>query len=365
MSSIHLWLREEVKEHEKRTALTPENCKKLLGKGFKITVEKFADRCVADAEYEAVGCTIVEGGTWPNAPADAYIVGLKELPEDGSPLKHKHIYFAHCFKEQGGWKELLGRFDVGGGHVLDIEFLTNEKNQRVAAFGFMAGFAGAAVGLMTYCAQNTGTTLGLISSYPNEAALLEKIGVDLKAAEAKAGKKPRAIIMGALGRCGSGAVSFLEKAGFAAEQIVKWDMAETKGGGPFPALMEHDIFINCIYLSKPIPPFLTEEMLNNDARQMSVLVDVSCDTSNPHNPLPFCNVDTTFDKPLHRITPTAGPALDIVAIDHLPTLLPLESSQHFSNDLMPTIEAIETIDTYAVWVKAKALFDEKMAASKM
>ena len=82
-----------------------------------------------------------------------------------------------------------------------------------------------------YCAQNTGTTLGLISSYPNEAALLEKIGVDLKAAEAKAGKKPRAIIMGALGRCGSGAVSFLEKAGFGAEQIVKWDMAETKGGG--------------------------------------------------------------------------------------------------------------------------------------
>ena len=68
---------------------------------------------------------------------------------------------------------------------------------------------------------------------------------------------------------------------------------------------------------------------------------------------------------MHRITPAAGPALDIVAIDHLPTLLPLESSQHFSNDLMPTIEAIATIDTYPVWVKAKKLFDEKMAASKM
>ena len=33
MSGIHLWLREEVKEHEKRTALTPENCQKLLAKG--------------------------------------------------------------------------------------------------------------------------------------------------------------------------------------------------------------------------------------------------------------------------------------------------------------------------------------------
>lgn len=364
-SPIHLWLREEVKEHEKRTALTPANCKTLLAKGFQITVEKFADRCVPDAEYEAAGCTIVEGGTWPDAPADCYIVGLKELPEDGSALKHKHIYFAHCFKEQGGWKELLGRFDAGGGHVLDIEFLTNDKNQRVAAFGFMAGFAGAAAGLMAYCAGQAGEPLGLIESYPNEAVLITKIKADLAVAEAKAGKKPRAIIMGALGRCGSGAVSFLTKAGFSDEQIVKWDMAETKGGGPFPGLLEHDVFINCIYLSKPIPPFLTEAMLNDGARELKVLVDVSCDTSNPHNPLPFCNVATTFDKPLHRITPAAGPPLDIVAIDHLPTLLPLESSQMFSDDLMETIENIAVIETYPVWVKAKALFDEKMAASKM
>jgi hypothetical protein len=54
------------------------------------------------------------------------------------------------FQQQGGWKELLGRFDKGGGHVLDIEFLTNEKGMRVAAFGFMAGFAGAAASIMAY-----------------------------------------------------------------------------------------------------------------------------------------------------------------------------------------------------------------------
>ena len=30
-------------------------------------------------------------------------------------------------QQQGGWKELLGRFDAGGGTILDIEFLTNDK----------------------------------------------------------------------------------------------------------------------------------------------------------------------------------------------------------------------------------------------
>jgi hypothetical protein len=31
----------------------------------------------------------------------------------------------------------------------------------------------------------------------------------------------------------------------------------------------------------------------------------------------------------------------VVAIDHLPTLLPLESSQHFARDLLPTIKVSE------------------------
>ncbi len=32
-------------------------------------------------------------------------------------------------------------------------------------------------------------------------------------------------------------------------------------------------------------------------RQLSVIVDVSCDTTNPNNPIPVYNVNTTFDKP--------------------------------------------------------------------
>jgi len=80
------------------------------------------------AHFHRVGCTLAEAGSWRNAPKDAYIIGLKELPEnDDSPLPHTHIMFAHCFKKQGGWKDVLSRFDRGQGLLLDLEFLNDEK----------------------------------------------------------------------------------------------------------------------------------------------------------------------------------------------------------------------------------------------
>jgi saccharopine dehydrogenase (NAD+, L-lysine forming) len=37
--------------------------------------------------------------------------------------------------------------------------------------------------------------------------------------------------------------------------VTKWDMAETKSGGPFPTLVSgQDVLVNAIYLSDKIPP---------------------------------------------------------------------------------------------------------------
>jgi len=41
------------------------------------------------------------------------------------------------------------------------------------------------------------------------------------------------------------------------DDILKWDMEETAKGGPFREILDVDIFVNCIYLSSRIPPFLT------------------------------------------------------------------------------------------------------------
>lgn len=47
-----------------------------------------------------------------------------------------HIQFAHCYKNQDGWEKVLGRFSVGQGTLLDMEFLENDDERRIAAFGY-------------------------------------------------------------------------------------------------------------------------------------------------------------------------------------------------------------------------------------
>ena len=76
-------------------------------------------------------------------------------------------------------------------------------------------------------------------------------------------------------------------------------MAETAKGGPFQEILDADIFVNCIYLSHPIPHFVTEETIAKagPSRNLKVVVDVSCDTTNPHNPIPIYKINTTFDHP--------------------------------------------------------------------
>ena len=45
----------------------------------------------------------------------------------------------------------------------------------------------------------------------------------------------------------------------------------------------------------------------------------------------------------------------------LGSVLPLESSQHFANDLLPTLRNLKSIDTDAVWARAGKLFADKCA----
>lgn len=156
-----------------------------------------------------VGCELVANNSWSTAPPDIPILGLKELTVSDEPLPHTHIQFAHCYKGQGGWSSVLSRFHRGGGTLYDLEFLTDASGRRVAAFGFHAGFAGAAVGALALAAQRQGKQLGLLDPYANETAMIENV----KAALGGSGKGVKALVIGALGRCGRGAVDLFRKIG--------------------------------------------------------------------------------------------------------------------------------------------------------
>lgn len=82
MSGITIHLRSETKPLEHRSALTPTTAKALVDAGYTLNVERSPVRIFDDAEFEKAGATLVEEGSWVNAPTDHVILGLKELTED-------------------------------------------------------------------------------------------------------------------------------------------------------------------------------------------------------------------------------------------------------------------------------------------
>ncbi len=346
----HLWVRAEQRPNEERVGLTPEGAAALIKAGFSVTVEQSHARAIPIEGYRAAGCAIAPEYSWAQAPREAIIFGLKELPEDGTPLPHRHIMFGHAFKGQHSGRALLERFRVGGGTLYDLEYLVDENARRVAAFGYWAGYAGAAVALKCWAAQQQGGICGSVSTYKGKEALLHDLEGDL---DATGKPRPGAIVIGALGRVGSGASDLCEALGVTP---TKWDMAETASGGPFPEILNHDIFINCI-LARPGTPVFVPKSALTAARKLTVIGDVACDPDSDYNPVPVYEAATDWAAPAIRVHET--PPLDVMAIDNLPSLLPVEASQDFAAQLLPSLASLGTLGA-GVWGRAKATFDDNM-----
>lgn len=386
-----LWLRAESKEGEERVCIVPVAAAELVSEGYRIVVERSDNRCYTDADYAAAGCQLVHSNTWQqDAPHSAIIIGLKELPEhDQSALVHRHLMFAHCYKQQGGWRDVLSRFTATPttlpgvtaittttqnltGILYDLEFLVDAHGRRVAAFGRAAGIVGMALALKQWAIQHSDKQLSFtlpLRSWPSMEAAIADVKQCIAVAVATLSKSdvaaagPRCVVLGALGRCGGGAVWFAEQCGVSV--IAQWDVAETSVGGPFPQLLtDYDVLVNAIYLSSYITPFIDNALLTaaGAARSLSVISDVSCDTSNPFNPLPIYNTLTTLRLPVLNITAATATAqpLDMIAIDHLPSMIPHEASNNFCRDLMPFLRELKSIDSNQVFERARALFNEKV-----
>lgn len=218
-----------------------------------------------------------------------------------------------------------------------------------------------------------------VTPYEKESLLIDEVTKAVEEGAAEAGRLPQVLVIGALGRCGRGAVDLCEKVGVKAilvsrlvnviylllSNAQKWDMEETNAKpGPYQEIVESDVFVNCIYLSQKIPPFIDPKSLSSPDRKLSVVCDVSCDTTNPHNPIPIYNINTTFDKPTVPVKLPHGAndlPLSVISIDHLPSLLPREASEAFSTQLLPSMMQLSDWKNARVWKQANDLFDQKVA----
>ncbi|GLW92409.1 saccharopine dehydrogenase [Actinokineospora globicatena] len=316
----HLWLRHEVRTTERRAPIVPDDARTLVDAGITVTVEDSPQRVFDTGDYAAAGCAVAETGSWVDAPDDVFVVGLKELPDAPAELRHQHVYFGHAYKGQDGAAALLDRFTCGGGALLDLEYLTDANGRRLAAFGYWAGYVGAALAVLHLRGSLT-TPLRPLTRDELDTALRGHVDA-------------RALVVGALGRSGRGALDALAVAGLDA---TAWDLAETRDLDK-PALLAHDLLVNAVLTTTPVPPFVTDADLDTPGRRLAVISDVTCDVTSDCNVLPVYDRITDWDEPARRLR--ADPPVDIIAIDNLPSLLPREASVAFSADLTPLLRTL-------------------------
>ena len=333
MRQTRITMRHETRGTERRAPIVPADAARLVEQGIAVTVEDSPQRAFRIAEYADAGCTVAAAGSWVHAPDDEYIVGLKELPGRPPTLRHRHVYFGHAYKAQRGAGALLRRFAAGGGTLLDLEYLVDDAHRRLAAFGYWAGYVGAALAVLHHSGR-LAEPLSPTSKGDLDAMLRGSADAD----------PARVLVIGALGRSGRGACDAVRVAGL---EPTRWDLAETRSLD-LSALLDHDILINTVLVTEPTRPFLTTAVLRAAPRRLAVVADVTCDVSSACNVLPIYHRTTSWAQPALRLAGD-GPPLDVIAIDNLPSLVPTEASVAFSADLTPHLLTLGTPVPTPTW----------------
>ncbi|MFG2957273.1 saccharopine dehydrogenase [Streptomyces sp. NPDC048291] len=347
MMTLKLWLRSEERPTERRAAIVPDDARSLVARGIGMTVERSPHRVFPLAEYAAAGCRIVPRGSWSEARPEDVIVGLKGVPSQPWALRNRHVVFAHAYKGQPGGRELLSRFTAGGGALLDMECLVDDDGRRVAAFGYWAGYVGAA--------------LAVLHARRVLPALVEPLShgelqTRLRSSRRGRDRRETAVVVGARGRCGRGACEALETAGIAP---ARWGRQETARLDR-EALLGHDILINAIGAEHAVPALLTEQDLDHPARRLSVVGDVTCDVGAPTHALPVYTEPSTWDRPVQRLYGRGRP-LDVIGLDNLCSLIPVEASRDFSRALCAHLPSLP--DGSPLWQRAQEHFLRLSATS--
>ena len=336
-----VFLRKETYPNEHRTPLTPKDVRILVNSGLKVYVQSSDNRVYSDKEYEKAGA-IVTDNCW-HLPyfrrEKALIIGIKEL-ENLEFLDHNtHAYFSHSFKNQKDSKKILDTFLFSKSDLYDFEYFLDNQERRKISFGFYAGQVGAILGLLhktdTLPLRLTPwnsfnemlTSVPLISVPLNSVIpILQKISIG---------------ILGAEGRCGKGVQSILNHLNIPFTPLSKDSDTDS--------FKNFDIFYNCIILDESYNKVWFDTSTN--FTKPLTIVDISCDSSKPNNPIKIYTKSTVWDSPVYKY----NDLVSVIAIDNMPSLLPRESSDYFSGILTELILEKDM----KIWEKALSIFFQK------
>ena len=355
-------IREGKNPPDSRAPLVPQQCSDLIkNKGLNLVVQSSPIRCFKDEEYADLGVPIVED----ISDCDV-LLGVKEVPVEQLIADKSYFFFSHTIKEQPYNRKLLQAVLAKNIRLMDYEVLTNEKGQRVIAFGYFAGMVGAYNGLMTY-GQRTGTfhLKRMHECYDYAEAKTQFDYLILPAIK---------IVLTGTGRVASGSVQVLKDMGIShvspedfltkqydhivftqlgcKEYVIRKDDADFELNHFFqnptdyksifsPYTKVANLMINGIYWDNQAPPFFTKEDMKTTDFRIKVIADVTCDIA-PEASIPATIKPSTIADPIFgydrftasEIQPFQAHSIDMMTIDNLPNELPRDASEAFGNQFI-------------------------------
>ena len=192
-------IKERKNPPDRRVVLSPEACKKVLQTypNAEVCIEPSPIRTFADTDYKNLGLTVDT-----NMEDCDVLLGVKEVPIASLIPNKKYFFFSHTIKKQPYNRTLLKAVLDKKIELYDHEVITNEKGQRLVAFGRYAGIVGAYNGLRAYGLKFELFNLPKAETLRDQAALISELQkIKLPAIK---------ILLTGRGRVGNGAKEMLD-----------------------------------------------------------------------------------------------------------------------------------------------------------
>ena len=311
IKSKTLYLRAEINPKEFRTPLIPQDALKLIEDGWVIWIQSSNTRIYSNESYEQVFCKITHLPWYHPNFSSCLILGLKQFEHIEKLNNHTHIYFSHSYQNQLGSVQVLSNFVNSCSILYDLEYFTDYANNRLVSFGYWAGIIGCGLALMEYS-----NPISNLKPWENFDLFLNDISKQLSNSSLAIG------IIGPNGKCGSGSIYLLDLLNLKYNKIFRIDDKSK--------LTSYDIVINCIKLDQDHNEIWFDS--NTLFYNQIIISDISCDNTKSNNPIKIYNNNTTWLNPIYLYN--SNPQVKIISIDNLPSLLPKESSDYFSNLLL-------------------------------
>jgi len=383
---------------EKRVALVPEHVKQLVEKGIEIQLVPSEKRIYKDTEYQAVGAKLTV------EPLDVdVILGVKEMPLNYFQHYKTYIFFSHIVKGQSYNMPLLRNMMENKINLIDYERIVDEKGRRLIFFGRFAGLAGTINALWSLGQRMKikGMETPFLKikqthhyhSLEEAKAVLSEVGQQIKAMGLPEALNPLVIGITGYGNVSKGAQEILNllpvqeitpaellqlrqqenlpdnviyKVVFKEEHLAvpkekghTFDLQEyyqhpERFEGAFEQYLPHlNVLMNCMYWDDRYPRIVTKDFLEDawkrDGIPLEVIGDVTCD---PDGSVEITHQGTAIEDPVFVYDPVQrkssmgfeGDGILVMAVDILPSELPRESSQTFSDALMKFIPDLLAAD---------------------